>query len=465
MNPHELTAAQQLEALQAKEISSRELTEHYLARIERHAALGAFVTVNENALDEAAKADERLAAGDREPLLGLPLGIKDLAATAGIRTTFGSAAMAEFVPSEDSWTVGLLRRAGAVVLGKTNASEFGATCYTENDVTPAPAVTPYAPARYSSGSSGGAATAVAAGLLPVAHASDGAGSIRTPAATCHLVGMKPSRGLVSPAPATSFLSASTEGPIARTVRDAALLLDVMASPAPGDLYGWRPGGPFSTALHLDRPLRIALWTDTGTEEHADPQAELVVRRTADVLTRLGHEVCEIPLPARYDEPVSRAILTWFAYQVGAVVRMMVPPERTHLLRPYSRHLLDVNETLSANDVVTAQALLARYASTFLSEVDDYDAVLTPTTNGAPVPIGHYDGDEADLMLKWSCHTPWANLAGVPAISLPSHVDCEGLPHGVHLVGRHRGDAELLALAAQLESAALWNELHPPSWHH
>ncbi|MFD4637740.1 amidase [Lentzea sp. NPDC058436] len=461
MKPHELTAAQQLKALNAKEISSRELTGHYLDRIERHAGLGAFVTINENALDEAAEADERLARGERATLVGLPLGIKDLATTAGIRTTFGSAALAEFVPPEDSWTVGLLRRAGAIVLGKTNTSEFGATCYTENDVAP-PAVTPYAPTRYSSGSSGGAATAVAAGLSPVAHASDGAGSIRTPAATCHLVGMKPSRGLVSPAPATSFLSASTEGPIARTVEDAALLLDVMASAAPGDLYGWHRTRPFGDPL--DRRLKIALWTDTGLDQDVDPQSELAVRRTADLLAELGHEIVEIPLPARYDEPVSRAILTWFAYQVGAVTRLMVPPERIHLLRPYTRHLLDVNETLSANDIVTAQAHLARYAGTFLSKVSDYDVVLTPTTNGAPVPIGHYTGDEADLMLKWSCHTPWANLAGVPAISLPSHVDDEGLPHGVHLVGRDRHDAELLALAAQLESAQLWTQLHPPSWH-
>ncbi|WP_434443637.1 amidase [Lentzea sp. E54] len=460
---HELTAAQQLKALHAKEISSRELTGHYLSRIERHVGLGAFVTINEQALDAAACADERLAAGDRAALLGLPLGIKDLAATAGIRTTFGSAALAESVPPEDSWTVGVLRQAGAVVLGKTNTSEFGATCYTENDVTPSPAVTPYAPTRYSSGSSGGAATAVAAGLLPVAHASDGAGSIRTPAATCHLVGMKPSRGLVSPAPVTSFLVATTEGPIARMVGDAALLLDVMASRAPGDLYGWRHEGGFSSVM--TRRLKVAMWTDTGLDQDVDPQAELAVRRTAEVLTGLGHDVREIPLPARWDEPVRWAITTWFAYQAGAVARMMVPPDRTHLLRPYSRYLLATNETLSANDIVTAQALLARYASRFLAAVDDYDVVLTPTTNGGPVPIGYYStGDVADLMLEWSCHTPWANLAGVPAISLPSHVDDDGLPHGVHLVGRNRGDAELLALAAQLEQAELWDELHPPSWH-
>jgi len=205
-----------------------------------------------------------------------------------------------------------------------------------------------------------------------------------------------------------------------------------------------------------------MWTDTGTEEATDREASKAVQRTAEVLIGLGHDVREIPLPARWDEPVSRAILTWFAYQVGAVTKLMV--RRPEQLRPYTRHLLAINETLSANDVVTAQTLLARYASTFLAATDDYDVVLTPTTNGAPVPIGYYSGDEADLMLKWSCPTPWANLAGVPAISLPSHVDDEGLPHGVHLVGRARRDAELLALAAQLETAGLWEDRHPPAWH-
>ncbi|MGI5500302.1 amidase [Lentzea sp. CA-135723] len=461
MNLHDLTAARQLEGLRAKEFSSRELTEHYLDRIGRHADLGAFVTINDQALAEAEEADARLANGDRAALLGLPIGIKDLAATAGLRTTFGSAALKDFLPPQDSWTAGLIRQAGAVLVGKTNTSEFGATCYTENDVATT-AVTPYAPGRYSSGSSGGAATAVAAGLLPVAHASDGAGSIRTPAATCHLVGMKPSRGLVSPAPAVAFLSAGTEGPIARTVEDAALLLDVMASPAPGDLYGWRDEGGF--AQELRRPLKIATWTDTGTGEAPDREAARAVRRTAEMLTGLGHDVREIPLPARWDEPVTRAILTWFAYQVGTITQQIVPPDRTNLLRPYTRHLLAINETLSANDIVTAQALLARYASAFLAATDDYDVVLTPTTNGAPVPIGYYGAHEADLMLKWSCPTPWANLAGVPAISLPSHVDDEGLPHGVHLVARARRDAELLALAAQLESARLWEDRHPPAWH-
>ncbi|MBP2478231.1 amidase [Crossiella equi] len=469
---HELTVVQQLAALRGKRISSRELTEHYLARIERHGrALGAFITVTaELARREAALADQRIARGEWSPLCGLPLGIKDLSATAGVRTTFGSAALAEHVPAVDAWTVGLLRRAGGVLVGKTNTPEFGATCYTHNDVSERPAVTPYGLGRYASGSSGGAAAAVAGGLLPFGHASDGAGSIRTPASTCHLVGVKPSRGLVSPAPASAFLSMGTEGPIARTVEDAALLLDVMARPWPGDLYGWRPATSFTKAIRrpAGRRLKIAVWTDTGLDGVAThPGSELAVRRAADLLTRLGHEVRPIPIPARCDAPVRQALKDLFVSSVGVVAPTLVPPDRLHLLRPYTQHLVTAGRTMPASGVVGTQTVLARYASTFLAGLDGYDLALTPTTNGPPVPVGHYFAHgpegEAELMLAWSCHTPWVNLTGQPAVSLPCHLDEQGLPHGVQLVGRPRQDGELLAVAARLEEAGLWERHHPPCW--
>ncbi|GAA3566856.1 amidase [Amycolatopsis ultiminotia] len=469
---HELSASEQVRALRAGDVSSHDLTEHYLARIDRlDRQLGAFVTVDaEGALQDAARADELLARGEPGPLCGLPLGIKDLFATAGTRTTFGSATTAEYVPAEDSWTVGLLRSAGAVLLGKTNTPEFGATCYTENDVTTRPAVTPYDPGRYSSGSSGGAATAVAAGLLPVAHGSDSAGSIRTPAATCHLVGVKPSRGLVSPAPAIGFVSAGTEGPIARTVADAALLLDVMAHPAPGDLYGWRPTGGFADAATRTpgRPLKIALWTETGVDGvETHPESVLAAQRTAALLRELGHDVREIPIPVTLAEPVQQAFVAWFGYSVSAAVSALVPAERRNLLQPYSRYLAEAGDALSGNEVVQTQSVLARYAGGFLGALDEFDVALTPTTSAPPVRIGHYHehGVEAvgNRMLNWSCHTPWANLTGQPAISVPSHVDGDGLPHGAQLVGRRCHDAELLSLAAQLEDAALWEDHHPSCW--
>ena len=468
---HELTAAQQVAELRARRLSSRELTQHYLDRVDRLGdALGAFATVGpDHALREADVADTRLAAGDPAPLLGLPLGFKDLHPVAGVRTTLGSAALPEVVPAADGWAVGLLRSAGSVLLGTTHAAELGATCFTESPLVGRPAVTPYDTARCSSGSSGGAATAVAAGLLPVAHASDGAGSIRTPAATCHLVGVKPSRGLVSSAAATSFFSPGTEGVIARTVQDAALLLDVMAEPWPGDLHGWRPAGPLVDSLVREPgPLRVAVWTATGIDGHEpDPEAVAAVERTARLLEELGHAVVPLPVPAPIGDAVHRALLTGFACSVDATVAALVPDERRERLTPYSLFLLEVASRLTARDVVQAQAVLAGYAGSFLEALSSFDAALTPTASGPPVPVAAFQADDpvglSGRMLAWSCYTPWANLTGQPAISLPAHLDARGLPRGVQLVGRPRGDAALLALCAQLERAQPWHDVHPPAW--
>jgi amidase len=467
---HELSAAQQLQALRAREISSRELTAHYLDRIGRlDSALGAFASVTpELALDEAGRADERLAKGERAPLLGLPLGIKDLYATAGVRTTFGSAALANYVPSADSWNVGLLRKAGAVLVGKTNAGEFGATCYTY-DLDGRPTVTPYAPTRYASGSSGGAAAAVAAGLVPAAHAGDGAGSTRTPAATCHLVGVKPSRGVVGVS-VPSLFSTTIEGPITRTVQDAALMLDVMARPWSGDLHSRRTDESFSDAVRRApaRPLKVAAWTQTGLaglDPH--PEAAHAVDRAATLLRELGHTVQVIEIPAYCDGPVRDALVAWMAALVHLGVEGAVPADRRELLQPFIRHLYEAGRGMSGSDVLTAQAVQARYASSFLTALDEFDLALTPTTSGPPAPVGHFlaDGVEAvaDLMLGWSCYTPWVNLTGQPAVSVPSHLAADGLPYGVQLVGRRDRDGELLAVTAHLEKAQLWSEVHPPCW--
>ncbi|MGK3209217.1 amidase [Amycolatopsis sp. MEPSY49] len=471
--PHELSAAAQLAALRGGDVSSRELTEHHLGRIEKFdGGLGAFTTVAPDlALDEAARADQRIARGEWAPLLGLPLGVKDLYPAAGVRTTFGSAALAGFRPPADSWTVGLLRRAGAVLVGKTTTAEFGATCYTDTGVTGRPTVTPYDRTRYASGSSGGAAAAVAAGLLPLAHAGDGAGSTRTPAATCHLVGVKPSRGLVSfSVPLTSLTGTTIEGPIARTVGDAALLLDVMARPWSGDPDGWRPDGGFADAIGRApaRPLRVAVWTEPDTGDlPRHPEVVRAVERTAILLQELGHDVREVRIPATCDDPVRSTLRTHFAASVHAAVRSLVPPARRELLLPHTRYLCAEGEALSGGDLFAANRVLAHYASAFLTALASFDVALTPVTNGPPVPLGHFEAGGvagiADAMLAWSAPTPWANWTGQPAVALPSHLDGDGLPYGVQLVGRRRDDASLLALAAQLETSALWNDVHPSCW--
>lgn len=469
---HDLSAVEQIGALRRGELSSRELTAHYLARIERlDATLGAFVTVvPDAALAQADHADTLLAKGRGGSLTGIPLGIKDLHATAGIRTTAGSRALMDFTPPRDSWTVARLREAGAVFVGKTSTSELGATCYIDEGVNGHAAVTPFDPTRYSSGSSGGAATAVAAGLLPFAHGSDSAGSIRTPAATCGLVGVKPSRGLVSIAPASTFLAMGTEGPLARTVDDAALLLDVMAQPWAGDLYGWKPDEAFASRLArgVGRSLTVALWTDPGLDGAATaPELVAAVHTTADVLRAGGHEVREIPVPARLDDTVVAALRTWLTYAVAMSAAAMAPAERHGSYTELTRYLMAQAQAFSAADVLLAQNRLAAYASAFLAAFDDVDIALTPVTAQLPVRRGHFlaAGVESalDRMLAWSCPTPWVNFTGQPGVALPAGFTANGLPLSVQLVARPRADALLLALAREVEAGVASRLVHPRVW--
>ena len=467
---HDLTALEQRDHLRKGKVSSAELTEHYLARIDRHDAdLGAFVTLTHDlARAEAAEADRRLAAGDQAPLLGLPLAFKDLHPVAGVRTTFGSRAFADLVLPVNGHVVGLLRDAGVVTVGTTHAPEFGPTCFTHTSLLGRPAVTPYDVSRYASGSSGGSAAAVAAGLLPFGHASDGAGSTRTPAAVCGLVGIKPSRGRVSSAPAASFISWGTEGPLGRTVADAALLLDMMARTWAGDLYPRDTTSSFLESLDTaPRPLRVLRFTDSGLGA-PDAEALEAVDRAARLLTDLGHEVVDGANPVPWDEPLQDQLRVLFAGAVSAAARM-VPEDRQHLLEPYTRWCVEEARKHDAGDLMVAQGQVARSAARLLFDVAPYDVVLTPVSSQPAVPVGWFDqdgtGEECGRrMLDWSAFTPWANLTGQAALSLPLHVTPAGLPVGVQLAASRLGeDHLLLQLAAQLERAAPFADRHPPQW--
>lgn len=467
---HDLTALEQRDALRRKEFSSTELTEHYLDRIDRYGGeLGAFVEVtHELARREAADADVRLRAGDQPPLLGLPLGFKDLMPVAGVRMRAGSAVV-DVVPSEDGNVVGLLREAGVVTVGTTHAPELGPTCFTHSSVVDRPAVTPYDTSRYASGSSGGAAAAVAGGLLPFGHASDGAGSIRTPASVCGLVGVKPSRDLVSNRPAASFLSLGTEGPITRTVADAALVLDVMARSWAGDLYAATADGPFLEAIATPpRALRVLRFDESGL---GAPHVEAVraLDEAERVLTGLGHEVVTGANPVPWSEGLVEAMVLLVTAVVAAAAHRVAPGEAKDRLHPYTRWCLEEAAQHGASDFVVAQAALATASAHLLAASASYDVLLTPTAAGPAVPVGWFSEEGegrpcADRMLQWSAYTPWANLAGQPAVSMPIHVTPDRLPVGVQLVGsRVRSDALLLRLAAQVEAAAPFAHRHPACW--
>src|SRR4051812_28369689 len=303
---HDLTALQQAAAVRAGEVSPTELVEHSLARIQAlDAKLGAFITVTpERALEAAGRAESLVGrggdhAGELPPFLGVPTAIKDLNNTAGIRTTFGSTVMTDFVPNADDAVVVKLAAAGTISLGKTNTPEFGFSCYTDNGLV-GPARSPWDPSRLAGGSSGGAAVAVAAGMVPFAQGSDGGGSIRIPASINGLFGLKPSRGRVSNAPyGAEGTGLGTNGPLARTVRDAAAMLDAIAGPVLGD-PAWAPPLPAGETFlgWADRAparLRIGRFQEAampGVE--LEPEVRAAFEDASALLESLGHDVEDVP---------------------------------------------------------------------------------------------------------------------------------------------------------------------------
>jgi amidase len=461
---HDLTALEQGAAIKAREVSSLELVEHYLERVERlDASLGAFVTVTADLARSAASA-----VSADGPLAGVPTAIKDLNSTAGVRTTYGSALFADFVPGFSDELVLRIEAAGMVSLGKTNTPEFGSPCYTEPDVAP-PAVTPWDTTRMAGGSSGGAATAVAGGLVAVAQGSDGGGSIRIPASCCGLFGLKPSRGRISGAPMYGEVTGlATAGPLARTVRDAAALLDVMAGRAVGDPF-WAPEDrqPFLAACDREPGrLRIARFA-TPVIADADVDAECLEawEGASRLLESLGHEVVDIepPLP-REAVPVFEtnwAVLT-------ALSTLDLPPDARGRLRPLTRWLGEWGERVSGPRFGLALGELRRVAARTLAAVAAYDAVLTPTLATPPLPVGALrdDDDPAADFEAQKRFTPWTsmwNVTGSPAASLPLHWTPDGLPVGVMLACSPGDEATLLSLSAQVEAAAPWHDRRPPCW--
>lgn len=465
---HDLTALEQGELVRRGEVSPLELTDHYLERADRLDTVGAFVTLTPDlARDRAAALSAELVLVEPEsPLFGVPTAIKDLNLTAGVRTTFGSAAFADFVPDVSDGVTLSLEAAGLVSLGKTNTPEFGSPCYTEPDVAP-PAVTPWDRACTAGGSSGGAAAAVAAGLVPLAQGSDGGGSIRIPASCCGLVGLKPTRGRISGHPMYGDpVGLATAGPIARTVRDAAAMLDVLAGRRAGD-PAWAPPPSTSFLSSCDRdpgPLRIARFVDPViADTPVDPECVRAWEDASRLLESLGHDVVdvEVPLPP---EAVPVFETCWAVLTALSVV----PPEREHLLRPLTRWLTGLGRAVSGPEFGLAIGAMRRYAAEALTALAPYDAVLTPTLASPPPAVGAMRDDEdpaADFEAQ-KAFTPWTsawNVTGMPAVSLPLHWTADGLPVGVMLAARPAEEELLLALSAQVEAAAPWADRRPPGW--
>jgi amidase len=469
---HDLTALEQADAVRAGQVGPTELVEHYLARIDAHdPGLGAFLTVTADRARAAARAaEERLrAGGDLPPLLGVPTAIKDLNNTAGIRTTFGSTVTADFVPEVDDSVVTALAAAGTISLGKTNTPEFGFPCYTDNDLA-GPARCPWDTSRLAGGSSGGAAVAVAAGLVPFAQGSDGGGSVRIPASINGLFGIKPARGRVSNAPLGAEVTGlGTNGPLARTVRDAAAMLDAMAGPVDGDPYWAPPLPPGGTFLRCaDRPvgrLRIGRFLESAMPgAELRPEVATAFDDAARLLEELGHDVDDVPPGVLGPEILASFEVVWSL----SGTLLPVPPDRVGELRPLTRELRNRGLALSAQQAMAAMTELRLFSRRFITATAGYDVLLAPVTTMTPRPLGWFDADgdgaeDFERQKRYAAFTAVFNVTGQPAVSVPLHWTDDGLPVGTMLVGRPADEATLLALSAQLEQARPWANRHPPAW--
>lgn len=461
LNPY--TEAWQLrQMLLDREISLIEVAEFFLARIERlNPSLGAYMTVTrERALSDA----RRLAAlsPDRArelALFGVPYSVKDLTWTKGITTTLGSRNFENFVPAEDAEHVARLARAGAILLGKTTTPEFGGRPTTEGGLCP-PARNPWKPTHTAGGSSGGAAVAVAVGMGPLAQGSDGGGSVRIPASCCGVVGLKASRGRITRAPVEGegWAGMATYGPLARSVRDAAVMLDVMAGAVPGDPYfAPEPARSFASAAE-QRPagLRLAAIGESALGAVA-PEVRRNFEAACQLFGAMGHRVEPVKL-----DPGAELIAPAKVIIAAGVGAREVP--RPELMDPVVRHTFEVGRKISATDYIRAVTATHNTARRIVQELMPYDALLTPTLTRPAMPLGSLPSSAeggADEIYAWIAFTFPFNATGQPAISLPNGFSADGLPIGLQIVGRPVDEHTIISLGAAFEEAQPWRDKLPP----
>jgi len=462
----QLDALELRELIRAKRASAEEVLSAFLARIERiDPQVNAICTlVPELAMAQAKRADELQARGQATgPLHGLPIAIKDLVETEGIRTTQGSLLFADNVPTRDALSVQRIKAAGAIVLGKTNVPEFGAGSHTFNEIFGATR-NPYDLGRSAGGSSGGAAAALAARMLPIADGSDLGGSLRNPAAFCNVVGFRVSPGRVPNVPNNlPWQTLSGVGPMARTVRDTALLLSVMAGPDPRDATSIEvPGERFLEPLKRDfRGARVA-WTPDLGHLPVDPRIVDVCQRALGVFEDLGCTVEAASPDLREAKEIFFTLRSclYFAPALPEAYESLRGVVKDTVLwntaQAYERSGADVGRAL------WKQGELYQRALAFMEE---HDFLVLPSTQVPPFPaewewVREIDGVELTTYLDWM-EICWAiSLLGFPAISVPCGFTPEGLPVGLQIVGSHHRDFEVLQIAYAFEQATRWGQRPP-----
>ncbi|MES9593119.1 amidase [Streptomyces sp. NPDC094045] len=456
---HELTALQLAAAYRRGETGPVDVVEHLLARIGDGDRVGAFTTVSaDRARAAAAGAERALRSADRAGLprlFGVPTAVKDLEATAGVRTTLGSALFRDWIPGHDDEIVAVMADAGLISLGKTTVPEFGAACYTEPEVA-APARSPFDLGRSAAGSSGGAAAAVGALLVPIAQGSDTAGSVRSPASACGVVGLKTSRGLITAGPdGNDGMGLSVRGPLARTVRDTAAFLDALTTrTGVGTVH---PPRVYSYERACDAPvprLRIALAQGSVSGAPVDPEVAAASELTARTLAGLGHEV--FARDQAPDPEFTESFQTMFTALVGS--RTMAFDGAP--MRPIVRHLRTRSQELTSGELAAAIGVVQARARAWTLGHADADVVITPTVTTPPTRVGQLRDDadpaaELAAMTAFTGNTILANATGFPAISLPLGWSSQGLPLGVSLTAGWGREDLLLGVSAVLEEALPW----------
>ena len=469
MDPCSLPAVDMASLLSAGEISARELLEAHLARIDAlNAVVNALVTITpEVAFEQATQADEAHARGESlGPLHGLPVAHKDLAMTAGVRTTFGSPVFADFVPDTDSLVVERQRLAGAVMVGKTNTPEFGAGSHTFNEVF-GTTLNPFDLERTCGGSSGGAAVALATRMVPLCDGSDLGGSLRNPAAFCNIVGFRPSPGRVPSTTAhDAWFPLSVEGPMARTVADVSLYLRAMAGPDPRDPLSITEspdafGGPLQRDLS---GVRVA-WSPDAGGLPVEPAIKAALAPVPDILSDLGCEVVEI-WPDLSDAPsIFQARRAWqFALRFGPLLAK-------HRDRMKETVVWNIEKGLSMTIADYADAcrrhtsLFARVGEFMSPGGEGFDFLACPVTQVLPFPVGmeyptEIEGVPLETYIDWMQSCSNITVTTHPAISIPAGFAESGLPVGLQIVGRHQADRAVLELARAWELATGWGSTSP-----
>ncbi|MFI6295196.1 amidase [Nonomuraea sp. NPDC050790] len=450
---HYLTATEMSRLLRAREIGAVELLQAHLDRIEQvNPRVNAIVTLAaEQAMDTARALDSVAPAG---PLHGLPIAHKDLVDTAGLRTTYGSPAFADHVPEKDDLIVQRLKAAGAVTIGKTNTPEYGTGSHTVNEVFGATR-NPYDLSKSAGGSSGGAAAALAAGMIPLADGSDMGGSLRNPASFCNVVGLRPTPGRV---PALSDKAAwytlAVPGPMARTVPDLVLMLQVVA--------GFHPGSPFAVTepFHPDpietvEHLRVAWSPDLGGLP-VDPRTAEVTASAPRVLEELGARVERVDLDLSDADEAFRLYRAWY-YALAF-------PD-LEILGPNTRWNAEQGRLLTGADLARAERLRTGLYHRMTAFWDRYDVLLAPVSQVPPFPVedpyvGEINGVRLPDYLSWMRSAYWISVLHAPAASVPAGFTPDGLPVGVQIVGRPFADARVLRVANAFEQATGYGSRRP-----